>query len=576
MGKQEFVWKVAGAAGEGIMTIGLLFSKTCMRHGLLIFDYTEYSSLIRGGHNTYQVHAGKDRIYTIESNVDILVALNKDAIIRHTDELKSDSVVIYDGENKNVDVKKVKLSAKIQDLPMVRLAKEAGGTEVMANNVALGASVFLAGLKLEILDDVIADVFGDKGEEVIDLNKKAAKAGYDYLKNKTQQLLTVNKEERQLLSMTGNEAIALGAIAGGLQFFVAYPMTPSSSILHYLAVNASVAKIVVKHAEDEISAANMAIGASFAGARAMVATSGGGFCYMVEALGLSGVAEVPIVFVEVMRPGPALGLPTWTEQGDLKFVLSASHGEFPRFVFAPGDAQEAFEISRTAQELAEKYQVPVIILSDKYLSESRFTINLKTSVFANKRWRFNTKPKVDESGFYPRYKPDEDGISNRTIPGDREGNYVSNSYVHNAYGLSSEESEDRRAQNDKLFKKFEKMKLEVPQQSWDVEPGAKITLIAFGSTKGVLMKAQNVLRAKNIPVNILNLSWIWPFPKEQVNQAIKSSDTVIVVEGNKTGQLADLIAQETGIIIKNRLNRYDGRPFDYAEIGTYVEKQIKK
>src|SRR3990167_8293191 len=281
---EDFVWKVAGAAGEGIMTTGLLFSKTCARHGWYIFDYTEYPSLIRGGHNTYQVAAGKNPIYSQKEKVDLLIALNQDGIEQHQEEVGENSLLVFDQEHQKIEIEKYNLAAKLIDLPMVRLAKEAGGEELMANNVALGASIYLVGLDLEILNKVISDVFADKGEEVISLNQKAARGGYDFVKNQNQPSLTISKQERNLLTLTGNEAIALGALAGGLQFYAAYPMTPSSSILHFFAAKAKEAKIVVKHAEDEISVVNMAISASFPGARAMVGPPGGAFCYMVEAL----------------------------------------------------------------------------------------------------------------------------------------------------------------------------------------------------------------------------------------------------------------------------------------------------
>lgn len=568
--EQDFVWKVAGAAGEGIMTTGLLLSKTIARHGWYIFDYTEYPSLIRGGHNTYQVHARNTPVHSQKSTVDILVAINIDGLDLHKDELTPNSIVLYDKEDDKIAIENYHLTAKAIDLPMVKLAQGFGGKEVMGNNVALGASVYLLGLDLAILDQVIADVFADKGPEVIAANQKAAQTGYNYLASQTAPLLAITKQDQKLLTMTGNEAVALGALAGGLQFYAAYPMTPSSSILHFLAEKAKDAKIIVKHAEDEISAVNMALGASFAGARSMVGTSGGGFCYMVEALGLSGIAELPLVLFEGMRPGPALGLPTWTAQGDLKFVLNAANGEFPRFVLAPGDALEAFDLARRAQELAEKHQVPVILLSDKYLAESRHSLKLDVTIFNNSRLGFDPTPKLDGSGFYPRYLADSSGITSRTIPGTNLGAYVANSYTHDKYGLSSEEPDIRKSQTDKLFQKFEKMKLEIPQQFWEAEPNSQITFISFGSTKGPLREARHQLKDQKIPSNMLNLSWLWPFPRDQVKQAVKSSPDVVVVEGNSQGQLADLIAQETGIIVENRLNRYDGRPFYPEDTVEYI------
>jgi len=573
MDSESLNWKVAGFAGEGIMTTGLLFSKTASRHGWYIFDYPEYPSLIRGGHNTYQVHAGKNHIHSQKIALNLLVALNRDALEFHRDELDENSLIIYDQEDDNIDIEKYNLPGKSANLPMIRLASEVGGERVMGNNVALGASIFALGLDLGILDQVIADVFAGK-KEIINLNQKAAKAGYDYIqKSGVRPLIGVEplKPTTDLATMTSNEAIALGALAGGLQFYVAYPMTPSSSILHFLAETARMTKIVVKHAEDEISAANMALGASFAGVRSMVATSGGGFCYMVEALGESGVSELPLVIVESMRPGPALGMPTWTAQSDLKFLINASHDEFPRFIFAPGDAQEAFELSKKALVLAETYQVPVILLSDKYLSESRYSLKLPETVFKNNRFGFENNPKPDTNSFYPRYRLTETGVSERSVPGQSGGIHITTSYEHDEYGFTAEDTNARKSQVEKRFKKIESMKQEIPSQFWEEEPQAKLTFISFGSTKGPIRQAREELKRQRVATNMLNLSWLWPFPKDQVKKSVESSKSAVVVEGNYQGQLASLITQETGIVVKNRLNRYDGRPFYPEEIVNYVK-----
>jgi 2-oxoglutarate ferredoxin oxidoreductase subunit alpha len=373
-----------------------------------------------------------------------------------------------------------------------------------------------------------------------------------------------------MLTLTGNESIGLGAIAGGLQFYAAYPMTPSSSLLHFLAKKAPKVGIVVKHAEDEIGAVNMALGASFTGVRSMVGTSGGGFTYMTEALGMSGVAELPLVVFESMRPGPALGMPTWTAQGDLLFILNASQDEFPRFVLAPGDAREAFDLTRKALELAEKYQTLVMVVSDKFLSESRHTMKLETSEFENVRHGFEDSPVADESGFYPRYQKSEDGVSDRTRPGTAGGNYVANSYEHDEYGLATEEGTVRKEMVDRRFLKFEQMKKEVPQQFYETVEGAVVTLICFGSTKGPVIDARILLESEGIKTNLLHISWLWPFPKMQVETVINSSQKTLVIEGNHEGQLSKLIAQETGFLIKESLKRYDGRPFYKEDIVDYV------
>ena len=570
----ELNWKVAGFAGEGIMTTGLLFSKTCARHGMSIFDYTEYPSLIRGGHNTYQVYANTSGAFAQRKMVDVLVALNRNSLSFHKDELSSDSLVIYDQDDDKVDINDYALPCQVFNLQMVKLAIDSGGQRLMANNVILGASVYFFGMSLDILLTVITAVFQDKGESVVKLKAGAALAGYEYAKAHAKPIMQIDKGPfEQYLTATGNEAISLGALAGGLQFYAAYPMTPSSSILHYLSATAKQTNIVVKHAEDEISAINMACGASFAGARAMVGTSGGGFCYMTEGLGLAGIAELPLVVFEGMRPGPALGMPTWTAQGDLGFILNASQDEFPRFVLTPGDAQEAFELTRIALELAEKYQTLVMLVSDKYLSESRLTFKLESTVFKNKRQAFNGNPQPDESGFFPRYLESENGVSPRTIPGTAGGTYIANSYEHDKYGLAAEEGSIRLEQMDKRFRKFDAMRSEVPRQYEEREAGAEVTLVSFGSTKGVIRAARTLLKKDGIPTNTLNLSWIWPFPKDQVKDII-GNGRPIVVEGNKQGQLARLIAQETGMMINDYIRRYDGRPFYAEDIASEVKKLV--
>lgn len=570
-------WKVGGPAGEGVMSTGLIFSKTCSRHGLKIFDYTEYPSLITGGHNTYQVYASPSGADAQFQLLDVLVAFDKPTLDLHPGETTDHTVIIFDASDDGIVAAEHALPGQKFDLPMVRLATEVGGSRVMANNVALGASVYLFGLDLEVLNSVIADVFGRKGKEVVEKNQASAKAGYDYaVENFGQPVAAVSKvADKSYLTMTGNEAISLGAIAGGLQFYAAYPMTPSSSILHYLAAKAPVADIVVKHAEDEISAINMALGANFAGVRAMTGSSGGGFSYMTEALGLSGVAEIPLVVVESMRPGPALGMPTWTAQGDLLFILTASQDEFPRFVLAPGDAQEAFYMSRLALELSEKYQTLTMLVSDKYLSESRYTLEINEVEFKNERHGLATRPQKDVSGFYKRYEVTESGVTDRSIPGQVGGEYICNSYEHDEFGFSTEEGSVRVEQMNKRNKKMDAMRGEILPQFFE-DSGGAMTLVGFGSTKGVLLEAKRILQLEGIAINILNLSWLWPFPSDQVLGNLSREVPFAVVEGNSYGQLAKVMKMETGLETPHHLRKYDGRPFYPHEVVDFVKKTLGK
>lgn len=570
-------WKIAGYAGEGIKTTGLLLFKTLIRHGLHAFDYTEYPSLIRGGHNVYQVTAANHKVYSPEKRTDILVALNQNAVKFSKKELHPGSAVIWDSQDDEYDINTHELNCQTLDVPLVDLARQAGGERLMKNNVALGVTVFLLGLELDLLDKVISGVFGSKGEQVVTLNQAAAHAGYEHAQQNFQPLNTIQLKKTDVTepySMTGNDAIALGAIAGGLQAYVAYPMTPSSSILHTLADWADKADIFVKHAEDEIGVINMSLGMSFAGVRVAVGTSGGGICYMSEAIGLSGIAELPLVIYESQRPGPALGMPTWTAQADLLFVINISQDEFPRIVLAPGDMAEAFELSRISFDLAEKYQLPVILLSDKHLSESSISISFDQTTFSNNRHGFNNNPKLDDNGFYPRYTITESGVTLRTKPGQPDGFYISNSYTHQEHGIATEKSADRIGHMDKRLKKLDHIHRQLPDQYYNGSENPQITFVTWGSSKLTVMSAVETLKQQGIDAAHYNISWMWPFPAEQTKKVLDQSQHVILVEGNATAQLGKLIRQETGIEILDKRLKYDGRPFYPEEIITYAKEAM--
>jgi 2-oxoglutarate ferredoxin oxidoreductase subunit alpha len=578
MPKSAFNWKVAGAAGEGIKSTGMMFSKTCLRSGLHTFDYTEYPSLIRGGHNTYEVLTSREPVYSPEIHADLLVALNENAVKYHHQSVDPQGLIIYDGEDSPFDLHKYPFTSPVLSVPFFRLAKESGGDRVMANNVALGVSIWLSGLDLQILNKVITDNFKGKKPEITQHNQQAAQAGYTWAQNNLKPLAQLGKppiNNSDTLTMTGNEALALGAIAGGMQAYLAYPMTPASSILHSLADWQKDTNIFVKHVEDEIGVINMALGLSFTGIRAAVGTAGGGFCYMTEAIGLSGIAELPLVIFEAQRPGPAVGMPTWTAQGDLLFVINASQDEFPRIVLAPGDVKEAFNQSALAFDLAEDYQLPVIIMSDKHLSESSTSLNLDTNVYSHTQSSFDSDAQPDVSGFYPRYKVTGSGVSLRSIPGQSSAYYLCDSYEHDVYGLSSETAADRQAQMDKRMKKLELIKTKIPAQFYSGSPNSQITLIGWGSTKGALLAAQQKLQEQGIDTAVLNLSWLWPFPVDQIKNILETASCPVIIEGNFQNQLALLIRQQTGINIYHKRTKYDGRPFYPSEIVAYVYDILK-
>ncbi|MDD5749779.1 MAG: 2-oxoacid:acceptor oxidoreductase subunit alpha, partial [Patescibacteria group bacterium] len=455
-------------------------------------------------------------------------------------------------------------------LPLSSFAKEAGG-ELMRNVAALGATLALVGQDLAIAKKVIRENFGKKGQAVVAENFSALQAGYDFVrKNKNEefvcQLPLLPAQDKILIA--ANEALALGALTAGLNFYVAYPMTPSSSILHYLAALAKETGIVVKHAEDEIAVANMALGAAHVGARAMVGTSGGGFALMTESLGLNSLTETPLVLVNVQRPGPATGLPTWTEQGDLQFMLGAAQGDFPRIIIAPGDAKEAYYLGAEALNLAEIYQLPVIILSDKFIGEGNTTVE-KFSAKGIKinRGKLLSQAQLNKIKNYRRYQLTADGISPRALPGMKGGLFIANSDEHDAYGFSWETAENRVEQVDKRHRKLETFATKMPLPLVYGNPRAKKTVVLWGSTKGVVLDAYNRLDEKTKKkLKIVQYQYLWPLAKQFSKKILAKPKNVLLIENNSNGQLANLLAQETGIKLENKLLKYDGRPFFQEEI----------
>lgn len=549
------------------MVSGLTLSKTLSRAGFSLIEINEYPSLIRGGHNTVAITFCPEKIYAAYQPVDILVALNRDTITYHITELTRNALVIYDGQANPLDANIKTENAFFCSVPLNKLAKNVGGDLLMRNTVALGASLALLSLDFEILAQVLGEQFVKKGEEVINQNVSAAKAGFDYVNSnysdKKIKDLKIQKSYKQVL-LTGSEAIGLGAIASGVKFFSSYPMTPINGLLYYMAAAQDHHNFIYKQPEDEIAAINMAIGASFAGVRSMVATSGGGFSLMVEGISLSGMIEQPVVIVMGMRPGPATGLPTWTAQADLHFVLNASQGEFPRLVIAPGDVEEAFYLTSIAFNLADVYQTPVFILVDKYLCESRFNAQkFDQTKIVIERGKLLTEEEQTKTRDLERYKLTADGVSPRGIPGRKGGIFRANSDEHNESGYSEESAQNTKNMIDKRMKKQALADSKAPKPTLYGNTDADLTLVGWGSTKGAVLETINTLKSSgsNLRVNYLHLNYINPFPSSVVENILKSAKKVIDIEGNHNGQMADYIRMKTGVQIKDRILKYDGRPF---------------
>lgn len=566
--------KIGGQAGQGIKSVGLMLAKLSARSGYHIYDSIEYPSLIRGGHNVMQINISPEEIGAPRKTSELLIALNQDTINKHHEELFAGAFILFDS-NSNFDTTKINPAINLIKIPLAKIASDAGGKDLYANIVALGATIALFSGNLEILKKLIEEEFGDKGSTVVETNKKVADEGYKFIHENYANIIRDDLKPVETLSnfvpnmvVTGAEALALGSIAAGIQFAAIYPMSPVSNVLTVLAANQEKFGYICKQAEDEISAINMSIGASFAGARSVTSTSGGGFCLMTEGYGLAGMTETPLVIFDGMRGGPATGLPTWSEQSDLHMALHSHQGDFPRIVLAPADAKESFELTMEAFNLADKYQTTVMILIDKIIAENDQSYTL----FDTTNYKINRgKLTLTKDENYKRYKLEEDGISTRSIPG--VGNFfVANSDEHVETGYSTEEINDRNAMMEKRMKKLETCEKEDMKGPELIGPkDADITLVSWGSNKGSILRAMEDFDN----VNYLHITWMNPFPAKEVTEILSKAKHIIDIEANYTGHLAALIREKTGIDIKDKLLQYDGRHIYPEDISVKIASVLK-
>jgi 2-oxoglutarate ferredoxin oxidoreductase subunit alpha len=561
--------KIAGAAGQGLESSGAGFSEALAQGGLHIFGFQDYMSRIRGGLNFFQVRVHEQPLYCHEDKVHIFLPLNKEALETYQDEVVKGGGIIYD-EDLKVDRRTISSRGrKAMPVPLLEIAKE-HGERVMANTAALGAAAGVVEYSYERLAEVIRKNFQRKGGEVVAANLRVARAAYLYAQERYaadfEWKLKQVPDAPQRMVMVGNHAFALGALAAGCRFISAYPMTPATSIIEWMAKHEHQFGVVTKHAEDEIGAVCMAIGANFAGARAMTATSGGGFSLMSEALGLAGMNEVPLVVVDAQRGGPSTGLPTRTEQSDLLFVLNASQGEFPRLLLAPGTIEEYFKCGWRAFNLAEKYQTPVIVLSDQLLAASLRTIDVEDINFEEiviDRGKLLSAEELDDlSEPYKRHLFTEDGISPRAVPGHPNAVYGTASDEHDEFGHITEDMYNRVQMMQKRMKKLETARQDIEPPVRYGPDEAPIVLIGWGSTYGVLREVVDRLDGKARLVHFCDL---WPFPVEEGAKALQGGK-LVAVENNYTSQFKRLLQSETCIKVDHTITRYDGRPFSPEDV----------
>ncbi len=561
----DYSIKIGGEAGQGIQTIGDTLARVFSRVGYYVISHQDYESRIRGGHNFFQIRFSDKQVMAPREVIDILVALDKESISLHEKELSEYGRIIYDSSALRQKHEK----SYFLNIPFVNLAIEHGGSKIMANTVATGAVLGMLKIELDVLLEIIKNTFKKKGEDVIKANIKAAIGGYDYaVKQCIRCAFSVGVKDGSGLQpkmlIAGVEAIGFGALASGCKFYSAYPMTPSTGIMNYLAGKEKDYGIVVEQAEDEIAAINMALGASFAGVRAMTGTAGGGFALMVEGLSLAGMTETPIVIALGQRPAPATGLPTRTEQADLLFAIHTAHGEFPRIIFAPGTPEQAFYLTNKAFDLSEKYQIPVFVLFDQHLADSEWTFegfDLSKIKFNDYRIRGDEFKKL--SG-YKRHAFTDTGVSPLGVPGDSKYLVVTDSDEHDEEGHIIEDAETRIKMVEKrLLKKLPLIRQEMDPPLLYGSNLPEIIIVGWGSTYGVMKEAIDLLsKGKNIAM--LHFCDIYPFPlpvKFDYLTLLNNAKLTICIENNATGQFARLMRAETGYEFKYRINKYDGRPF---------------
>jgi 2-oxoglutarate ferredoxin oxidoreductase subunit alpha len=556
----DFAVKIGGQAGQGLQTIGEVISRTLVRSGYYVHTIQDYQSRIRGGHNFTLVRVKDGPVASVREALHLLVALDPQTIDEHLQELPPGGALIYD-ESFQVPGGVIE---HLLPLPLKRLALEAG-ERVTENTVASGAILGLLSGDLGLFKQLLKETFARKGDQVVAMNHKAAQLGYDYAREHCPKCVPIDLapvEGPPRMLMTGNEALGLGALAAGCRWMSGYPMTPSTGILDYLASKAAEYGLVVEQAEDEIAAINMAIGASFAGLRALTGTSGGGFALMNEGLALAGMTETPLVVVLAQRPGPATGLPTRTAQEDLLYALHAAHGEFPRVILAPGNAEEAFYLMAKAFNLAERFQVPVIIMSDQSLADSSFTLEgldfERVKVDRGPMWNPEGQPAYS----YQRHAFTESGVSPRAFPGTRDQLVITDSDEHTPDGHLTEDLQIRVKMTEKRnLLKFPTLQSEIAPPQLYGPVTADVTLMGWGTAHNAVTEAVDILREQEVMANAVFFTEIWPVPVEAVKAVLGPKKLLVAVENNLTSQFARLIYRETGLACDHLVLKYDGRPF---------------
>jgi len=580
--RQTFAIGIGGAAGQGVATPGDIFAKILSRRGLHLNAYNAYQSIIRGGHTFLTIRTGPEKVTNMGDRLDLVIPLNQDAMDRHLGLLTDGAACIYNAET--ITPGAAAEGVALCPLPVSKLA-DITRNKVAQNTLAVGAGLSMMGIGFQALEEVLAEQFKKKGDTVVSENVGIARAGFDYASANFRPFawpLPMTGNRYAVLS--GNTAMAMGGAAAGVKFYCAYPMSPSTGVLHWMAAHARRANIMVRQVEDEIGVVNMAIGAAHAGVRSMCATSGGGFALMSEGLGMSAMMETPVVVIDCQRAGPSTGVPTKTEQGDLWQMLGAAFGDYPRVLAAPLDIGDCFKIIPEIFNIADRFQCPGIVLCDLLLSEGRLSVDPKDLDFnpvIDRGELITTATSASSThgnGGYKRYKITESGTSPRAVPGVPGYTHTAATDEHEEDGvLISDEFTNptkRRAMMEKRMRKVGGIEASVPPPALVGPRDAEVTLIGWGSTKGVIEEACEILTEQGISANHLQIRWLVPLHGEAILEILKDSRHTFIVENNYSGQFARYLRSETSYVPDGYIRKYDGEPFMPHHIVEAVKEQL--
>lgn len=574
--KNRFVVKIAGESGMGVNSVGEIVTKALKNTGMFVFGYREYPSLIKGGYSSFQIDISDKKINSSSKECDILLSISRVSLHSYIKTVRAGGSIIHSvikciftpEEQKIIDEK----SLTVIYVPAREIAIKVGGNKIMANTVMLGAIWQALNLDISQLKTMIEEQFVKK-PDVIPSNIKCLETGFTYDLtgvNKSQLSLRKTENFTDDLLLTGNHSISLGAVAGGVRAFYAYPMTPSSSILSYLSTITHKTGMLVKQIEDEISVANMAIGSMFAGARTMIATAGGGFDLMTETVSLSGITETPFMCVIAQRPGPATGLPTWTSSSDLNIAVYGGHGEYTRLVLAASDIESCYLLTQVGLNLAEKYQIPVLLLTEKQIAESFFQVDKMPEAIPVERFLLSDE-EAQTVQSEDRFRITETGVSKRWLPGQSDVVYNANSDEHLEDGSLTEEADEAWAMYSKRLRKEETLLAELPEPVVYGDSNPDISFVGWGSVKNTMLDVLSCISDyTDKKVAYLHYEYLYPVRTQALKEFAKNSKRLVLIENNATGQLGQILTAKTEIPFWEKLLKCDGRPFFFEDVIDFI------